>query len=100
NTGRQRPSAVTVCHCTDTTSNQQGDGSMRHLSVRKKRVASLLGAGALLIGGVGAPALLAAAPASATTCATGTACTVAGTATLGIGTLSVTTPDTFTWAGT
>jgi hypothetical protein len=73
---------------------------MRHLSVRRKRVASLLGAGALLIGGVGAPALLAAAPASATTCATGTACTIAGTATLGVGTLSVTTPDTFTWAGT
>jgi hypothetical protein len=73
---------------------------MRHLSVRKKRVASLLGTGALLIGGVGAPALLAAAPASAATCTVGVACAITGTATLTGGTLSITPPTSLTWTGT
>jgi hypothetical protein len=73
---------------------------MRHLSVRRKRVASLLGAGALLIGGVGAPALLAAAPASAATCTVGVPCAITGTAALGVGTLSVTPPPAIAWAGT
>jgi hypothetical protein len=73
---------------------------MRHLSIRRRRVASVLGAGALLIGGVAAPALLAAGPASAATCVAGAPCTVTGTATLGTGTLTLTAPDTLTWAGT
>ena len=73
---------------------------MRHLSIRRRRVASVLGAGALLIGGVAAPALLAAGPASAGTCVAGAPCTITGTATLGTGTLTLTAPSTLTWAGT
>jgi fibronectin-binding autotransporter adhesin len=73
---------------------------MRQLSARKKRVSSLLGAGALLIGGVAAPALLAAGPASAATCVAGAPCTITGTATLGTGTLTLTAPASLTWAGT
>jgi hypothetical protein len=73
---------------------------MRHLSIRRKRVASVLGAGALLIGGVGAPALLAAGPASAATCSPGIPCTITGTATLSGGTLTMTAPGSLTWAGT
>jgi hypothetical protein len=73
---------------------------MRQLSARKKRVSSLLGAGALLVGGVATPALLAAAPASATTCTVGVACTVTGTAALTGGTLSITPPPAIGWTGT
>jgi hypothetical protein len=71
---------------------------MRPLSKSKRRVAGLFGAGALLIGGVGAPVLFAAGPASAGTCAP--ACTITGTATLGTGTLTMTAPDSLAWAGT
>jgi fibronectin-binding autotransporter adhesin len=73
---------------------------VRHLSARKKRVSSVLGAGALLIGGIAGPALLAAAPASAATCVAGAPCSMTGTATLGTGTLTLTAPATLTWAGT
>ena len=74
---------------------------MRQLSARKKRVSSLLGAGALLIGGVAAPTLLAAAPASAAPmCTVGVGCPVTGTATLTGGTLSITPPAAIGWTGT
>ena len=75
---------------------------MRQLSKGKRRVTGLLGAGALLIGGVGAPVVFAAGPASAAPCtATITApCAITGTATLGAGTLTATLPDTLTWTGT
>jgi hypothetical protein len=73
---------------------------MRQLSKSKRRVAGLLGAGALLIGGVGAPVLFAAGTASAATCTTSAPCAITGTATLGAGTLTATVPDSLTWGGT
>lgn len=72
---------------------------MRQLSNSKRRVAGLLGAGALLIGGAGAPVVFAAGPASAATCSPGTPCVITGTATLGAGTLTATVPDSLTWGG-
>jgi hypothetical protein len=71
---------------------------MRQLS-KGRRVAGLLGAGALLIGGIGAPLMLAGA-ANAATCTTTTPCSIVGTATLGAGTLTATLPSTLTWTGT
>jgi hypothetical protein len=73
---------------------------MRQLSKSKRRVAGLLGAGALLIGGIGAPVLFAAGPASAATCTTIAPCSITGTATLGAGTLTATMPDSLTWGAT
>src|ERR1700733_12252932 len=75
---------------------------MRQLSKGKRRVTGLLGAGALLIGGVGAPVVFAAGPASAAPCtATITApCAITGTATLGAGTLTATVPGSLTWGAT
>jgi hypothetical protein len=73
---------------------------MRQLSNSKRRVAGLLGAGALLIGGVGAPVVFAAGTASAATCTTTTPCSITGTATLGAGTLTATMPGSLTWGAT
>jgi hypothetical protein len=68
----------------------------------KGRYASILGASLLLVGGIGASALVSGQPAEAATCVTGTSCTIIGTLTLGSGALTLTTPtsDTLTWAGT
>lgn len=75
---------------------------MRQLSNSKRRVTGLLGAGALLIGGVGAPVLFAAGPASAAPCVATTTlpCAITGTATLGAGTLTATVPGSLTWGAT
>ena len=70
---------------------------MRQLSKGKRRVAGLLGAGAMLIGGVGAPVLFTAGQASAATCSP--SCTITGTAALGTGTLTMTAPGSLTWTG-
>jgi len=73
---------------------------MRQLSKGSKRVARLLGAGAVLIGGIGAPVVLAAGTASAAACAPGTPCIITGTATLTSGTLTMVAPDSLSWATT
>ena len=72
---------------------------MRQLSKGKRRVAGLLGAGAVLIGGIGAPLVFAGA-ASAATCSPGVPCIITGTATLTGGTLTMVAPGSLTWATT
>src|ERR1700729_448873 len=72
---------------------------MRQLSKGKRRVAGLFGAGALLIGGIGAPLVFAGA-ASAATCSPGVPCIITGTATLTGGTLTMVAPGSLTWATT
>jgi len=61
------------------------------------RFTLLLACGALLAGGVGASALLAA-PAQAGTCVTPAACSLTGTLTLSAGTLNLTTDSTLGWS--
>jgi hypothetical protein len=73
---------------------------MRQLSKGHRRVLGLLGAGAVLIGGIGAPVILAAGTASAATCSPGTPCIITGTATLTSGTLTMVAPGSLTWATT
>jgi hypothetical protein len=74
---------------------------MRH-SIRTTtgRLANILGASALLTGGISAFALVSGGPAEAAVCDTGSNCTITGTLTLGGGVLSLTTPDSLTWTGT
>ena len=72
---------------------------MRQLSKGKRRVAGLLGAGAVLIGGIGAPLVFAGA-ASAATCSPGVPCIITGSATLTSGTLTMVAPGSLTWATT
>lgn len=64
----------------------------------RRRLTRLLIAGTMV--GAGIPLLLGAGSAQAATCVTGTSCTIAGTLTLGSGTLSLTAPGTLTWGGT
>jgi len=71
----------------------------------RRRIASVVGAGVLLTGGIGASVLLGAGAAQATACtgsaqAAGTACTDVGTLTFTGGSLTFTPPTVYTWAGT
>jgi hypothetical protein len=64
-----------------------------------RRLSLLMAVGALVTGGVGASALLAA-PAQATACGTAQAtCTMTGTLTLTAGTLNLTTSTSLSWTG-
>lgn len=74
---------------------------MRFLKrVTGRRAAALAGACAVTLWGLTAAAVFGAGTANATTCLTGTPCTITGTATLGTGTLSLTTPGSLAWATT
>jgi hypothetical protein len=70
----------------------------------RRRLACLLGTGVLLVGGVGATAVMAAAPADAVACGTaiaaGSTCTMTGTLTLTAGALNLTSPAALGWATT
>ena len=69
--------------------------------LNKRRVAGLVGTCALVFGGVAGAAVGGAGPADAATCTAGvSSCLITGTASLGIGTLSATTPSTLTWSTT
>jgi hypothetical protein len=66
----------------------------------RRRVSCLAGTGALVLAGVGGLAVSEAGHASAATCTPGVDCTITRTATLGTGTLSLTTPASLAWATT
>jgi hypothetical protein len=67
----------------------------------RHRVACLAGTGALMLAGTGGLAVSWAGQANAqTVCTPGTPCTITGTATLGTGTLGLTTPASLSWSTT
>jgi hypothetical protein len=68
-------------------------------SIAKRRVAGVVGACALVLGGFATAAVAGAGSADAATCTVATPCSVAGTAGLTGGTLTVTAPDTLNWVG-
>lgn len=68
--------------------------------ISKRRVVGLAGSCALALAGVGWLSVPGAGQASAATCTPGTPCTITGTATLGSGTLSLTTPTSLAWSTT
>jgi hypothetical protein len=70
------------------------------MPVTRRRIACLVATGALTLAGAGGLAVSGAGQASAATCTPGTSCTVTGTATLGTGTLSLTTPTSLAWGTT
>jgi hypothetical protein len=70
------------------------------MPVIRRRVSCLVGTGALVLAGVGGLAVSEAGQASAATCTPGVDCTITGTADLGTGTLSLTTPTSLAWATT
>jgi hypothetical protein len=70
------------------------------MPVIRRRASCLIGTGALVLAGVGGLAVSEAGQASAATCTPGVDCTITGTADLGTGTLSLTTPTSLAWATT
>jgi hypothetical protein len=67
------------------------------IATSRRRVAGLAAGCVLALGGAAGVSVVGAGPAGAVTCLTGATCAVAGTATLGGGTLSLTAPTTLTW---
>jgi hypothetical protein len=68
-------------------------------SIVKRRAAGVVGACALLLGGLATAAVAGAGSADAATCATGTPCTITGGADLGGGVLNLTAPGSLGWTG-
>jgi hypothetical protein len=69
-------------------------------SIARRRVAGVVGACALALGGFATAAVAGAGSADAAACTTTTPCAITGTAGLTAGVLTMTAPDALTWAGT